>query len=247
MKNVIEMKKLFERRINMRKLLLLVFVALMCVPSYGDILVYKTTQTATVFDLAGGTENKETQKGFLVLDINLATQTINSAQQVTYSGTTQRTLDATVVFFDNVTGYILAEYSSGNTDAILFGKTASTDIGLDGKETIAKSLKGSTLNFVPPDQGSGTFTATLDSKTTKAKVDGAIDAVVTDLVENLTKYESVVDATPPVPSPMTFLLGGEPNAVSDTQIIMTATEATSSKASRNKPIHWSWIRQGACW
>ncbi|MBE3116775.1 hypothetical protein IMZ68_06175, partial [Candidatus Bathyarchaeota archaeon] len=228
MKNVIEMKKLFERRIKMRKLLVLVFVAVMCVPSYGSILVYKTTQTATVFDLAGGTEDKETQKGFLVLDINLADQTINSAQQITYSGETQRALTAVVVFYDDVTDYILADYSSGNTNAILVGKTSTRDVGLDGKETVAKSLKGYTLNFVSPEFGSGTFTATLDSKTTKEKVEGTIDAVVTGLVEDLTKYTPVVDATSPVPSPMTFATGGEPNAVSNTQIAMTATTATDA-------------------
>ena len=109
------MEKLFERRFKMKKLLALVFVAVICVPSYGSILVYKTTQTATVLDLTGSASlGKETEKGFLVLDIDLATQTVNSAQQITYSGTsgaTLRALSADVVFYDEVTGNIVADYS----------------------------------------------------------------------------------------------------------------------------------------
>ena len=37
----------------MRKFLVLVFVAVMCVPSYGSILVYKTAQTGTALDITG--------------------------------------------------------------------------------------------------------------------------------------------------------------------------------------------------
>jgi hypothetical protein len=222
------MKKLFERRIKMRKLLLLVFVALMCVPSYGDILVYKTTQKATMLNLTDVSLNKETEKGYLVIDIDLATQDVCDAQQITYSGETQRALAATVVFYDDVAGNIVVDYSSGNVNAVLFGKTSDgKSAGLEG-EDVAKSLKGYTVDFTTPYFSSGTFTAKLDTKTTKANQSTLIENLVSNIITDLDKYTSVVDATPPDPDPMTFAVGGEPNAVSDTQVKMTATTATDA-------------------
>ena len=88
------MEKLFERRIKMRKLLVLVFVAVMCVPSYGSILVYKTVQTGTVLDLTGPSVVKVTENGYLVLDVDLTAQDVCSAQQITYTGKSGATLRA---------------------------------------------------------------------------------------------------------------------------------------------------------
>jgi hypothetical protein len=45
------------------------------------------------------------------------------------------------------------------------------------------------------------------------------------LKENAYHYAPVVDTNPPTPNPMTWAVGGEPNAISDTQITMTATDA----------------------
>ncbi|MGA2172135.1 MAG: hypothetical protein ABSG82_03865 [Sedimentisphaerales bacterium] len=214
----------------MRKLLVLVFVAVMCVPSYGSILVYKTTQAATVFDVTGATPmSKVTQKGYLVLDVNLATQTVNGdAYQITYSGTTQKALVAAVVFY-NVAGYIVADYSSDNIDAVLSGKTSLTNIGLANKEPVATSLKGYTVDLVSPDLSSGTLTATLDTKTTKTSnvSSSNIVTVVNTIVSGLpSKYASTPDATPPDPNPATWAI--EPTALSNTQITMTATEETDA-------------------
>jgi hypothetical protein len=226
MKTVFEMKTLFERRIQMRKslvLLVLVFVAAMCVPSYGSILVYKTSVTHTIFNITGDSWAKDTEKGYLVLDVNLATQTVSSAQQITYDDASQWALVAAVTFYNDVTDYIVADYSSGNTDAVLSGKTSTvTGIG-----TVAKTLKGYSLNLLYPNMGSGTFTATLDTAKTKANLTGSIATVVTSLLAGLpSKYLPITaDATPPEPNVMTWANGGEPNAISNTQIRMTATTA----------------------
>lgn|GEM_PF-7000041 len=212
----------------MRKLLLLVFVAVMCVPCYGDILVYKTSSKATVFDTTGPT--KEAEKGFLVLDVDLGTQTVSSAQQITYGATGQQVNAATVVF-NTMGDYIVAEYACGDNDAILFGKIATIpDIG-----SAAKSLKGSML--VSNDVlGSGTFSATLDSKKTKTVGEGdSITDIVTDITDSLIdKYgEPVADTTAPTPNPMTWAV--EPNATSTTTITMTASTATDTG---NPPVEY---------
>jgi hypothetical protein len=131
------------------------------------------------------------------------------------------------VFYNEVTGNIVADYSSGNTNAVLFGKTSNgTAAGLTGQ--VAKTLKGYTVDFVSPTFSSGTITATLDTKTTKANSTTPINTLVANIIATLTKYNSVPDTTPPTPSPMTWALGGEPNAVSDTQITMTAATATDA-------------------
>jgi hypothetical protein len=229
MKNVIEMKKLFERRIKMRKLLLLVFVAVMCVPSYGSILIYRTTETATVLDTTGPTLGKVTEKGYLVISVNLDTQDVCEAQQITHTGTsgpTLRALAADVVFHKDVAGNIAADYSSGNTNAVLFGKTSNGKaVGLTDKN-VARTLTGYTVDFTSPTFSSGTFSATLDTALTKNNQSTPIDNIVSNLITSLTKYTLVPDTTPPTPNPMTWAPGGEPNAISNTQITMTATTAT---------------------
>ena len=203
----------------------------LCIPSYGSILVYKTAQTGTVLDITGSASlGKETDKGYLVLDIDLTTQTVNSAQQITYSGTTQEALAASVVFHNEVTGNIAADYSSGNTNAVLFGKTSDgKSSGLAGSK-VASSLKGYMVDFVSPTFSSGTISATLDTKTTKAAnaASSSITTVVNNLITTLSKYTPVTDTTAPTPNPMTWALGGEPNAISDTQIMMTAATATDT-------------------
>ncbi|MGD0573396.1 MAG: hypothetical protein ABSB11_10320, partial [Sedimentisphaerales bacterium] len=213
----------------MRKFLVLVFVAALCAPSYGSILVYKTAQTGTVLDITGSASlGKETEKGYLVIDVDLTTQTVNSAQQITYSGTTQEALAASVVFHNEVTGNMVVDYSSGNTNAVLFGKTSDGKAaGLAGKQ-VASSLKGYMVDFVSPTFSSGTITATLDTKTTKANSTTPINTLVANIIANLSKYTPVTDTTAPTPNPMTWALGGEPNAISDTQIMMTAATATDT-------------------
>lgn len=211
----------------MRKLLLLVIVAAMCVPCYGGILVYKTSTSATVF--TGDVKEVQKDRGYLVLDVDFDTQTVNSAQQVTYGDAEQETTVVSVEF-STPTGFIVADYSGNDKDAILFGKATLTDIGLSGDETVAKSLKGSMLvGLGTADLGTGTYSAKLDTKMTKAAngVEDTIAEVVADIVASLEdKYEPITDSTPPDPTPMTW--ASEPNATGDTTITMTASTATDA-------------------
>jgi hypothetical protein len=201
----------------MRKLLVsvfvAVFVAVMCAPSYGDILVYKTTQTTTIFDT--GSLVKETVKGYLVLNVNLDTQTVSDAQYLLYRSKptkTQLTVNVTVDF-NNPEGFVVAKFSNGNVDGILFGK-------LTGTSNIAKSLSGYLLDS---DLGLGTISAKLDTK----KWEGSdVPTVAEAIAAFLSSYTDLSDLTPPSPSPMTW--ASEPNAISDTEITMTATTATDA-------------------
>jgi len=229
------MKKLFERRNKMRKLLVLVFVAvfvaMMCVPSYGDILVYKTSQKTS--DFSGDALNKETQNGYLILNVDLGTpQTVSAAQLLTYGGTgvdkEQQTVNVTVTFTAEG-GYILATYVNGTDNAVLAGKyTDGKAAGLTGKN-IAKTLSGYMLI---DNSGFGTMSATLDAKTTKSSnpTTGPLDisTVASNIRGTLAGkgYVDQPDSTPPTPNPMTWAI--EPNATSDTAITMTATTATDS-------------------
>jgi hypothetical protein len=153
----------------------------------GNILVYKTSTTATVFDFNAQTTRRETMKGYLVLDVNLTSQKVLAAQHVTYSGTTQQTEVVDVVFHDDVPGYIVLEYSGDNYDAVLYGKDPNTDIGLGltHKKPVAKSLRGHLLGS--NDSGSGIMNATLDTVWTKAanKNEDPITTVVDDIVNYL--------------------------------------------------------------
>jgi uncharacterized repeat protein (TIGR02543 family) len=217
------MKKLFERRLKMRKLLVSVFVAVfvaaMCVPSYGGILVYKTSQKTSAYD-SGGLE-KDTLPGYLVVKVDPATQAISEAQLLTYwsdgAVKAQQTENVTVTFTSDG-GYILAKYLNGTSDALLAGKAAATGI--------AKTLSGYLLI---DDSGFGTLSATLDTKTTTAHsgdtdISTALGIIRAALVTK--GYVDQSDVTPPQPSPMTWAV--EPNAGSDTTITMTATTATDA-------------------
>ncbi len=233
------MEKLFERRIKMRKLLVLVFVAvfvaMMCVPSYGNnTLVYKTTQKTS--DFSSGAIVAQTLNGYLVLVVT-DTQDVCDAQQLTYQGVkaadkTQTTVNVTFDFTSE-TGYLVAHYVSGNNEAVLAGKTADGGaVGLTGK-TVAKTLNGSIL---VGELGFGAMTATLDPKWTKSEAGKDVPDAVNDISESLTKYTVIADTTPPTPNPMTW--ASVPAALSDTQITMTATTATDAAS---PPVQYSFV------
>jgi hypothetical protein len=158
-----------------------------------------------------------------VLDINLTSQVVASAQQITYGGSSQQAKIADVVFHSLTgPGYIVADYLCGENDAILSGKAKLTDIGLGDNKLVAKSLKGSMLVYNDV-LGSGSMTATLDSKLTKDVGEGdTIADVVGSIQDGLEdKWGApVLDTTPPDPNAMTFAV--LPYAASETSISMTA-------------------------
>jgi len=174
----------------MKKLLVLFFVAAMCVPSYGahDILVYTTSTTATIFDLTAATRSVETKKGFLVIDIDLATGVVDTAQHVTYSGTSQQTEDVDVEFFDDVAGYIVGTYEDDDYYAEVYGTAAQTDVGFGAgnKKLVATSLSGHLVANADNCFGSGIVSATLDTVRTKA-ANAAVDPI-DDVVDDIVAY-----------------------------------------------------------
>jgi hypothetical protein len=212
----------------MRKLLVLIFVAVLCVPSYGSILVYRTSVIDTVFH--GDAPTKKSLPGYLILNVNLDTQVVSDAQHLTYTfkpARTQETVNVTVNF-NSSDHYIVAEYARGNTNAILFGKTSDGNaVGLTGKQ-VAKFLRGYLLVSSESSffLGSGTISATLEAKWTKDNLSSNVPTVAGLIAESLTKYTVVSDATAPTPSPITWATA--PTVLSDTQITMTATTAIDS-------------------
>jgi hypothetical protein len=163
----------------------------------GNILVYATSTTATVFDLAGHTRSVETEKGFLVIEVNLTSQTVLTAQHVTYSGTSQQTANVDVAFHDDVPGYIVVEYESEDYYAELYGTDPNTDIGLhDGsglygkpsmKKHVATSLSGHLVVEATNYLGSGIISATLDTVRTKGANRGDGNSITT-VVEGIEDY-----------------------------------------------------------
>ncbi|MGD0552485.1 MAG: hypothetical protein ABSB25_07515 [Sedimentisphaerales bacterium] len=213
----------------MRKLLVLVFVAvfvaMMCVPSYGNsTLVYKTSQKTS--DFSTDALVKQTLAGYLVLSVNLDTQDVCDAQQLTYwlkPTPNQQAVNVTVDFAAKG-GYIVADYVSGTKDAVLAGKyTDGKTVGLTGKN-IAKTLNGSML---VGELGLGTMSMTLDVAKTKADSTSDVPTVI-GLIQNslAAKYPIISDTTKPTPNPMTW--ASVPAALSDTAITMTATTATDA-------------------
>ncbi len=176
----------------MKKLLALLFVAAMCMPCYGivnhNILVYTTSATATLFDLAAPARSTETEKGFLVIDIDLDTQLINDAAHVTYGGSSQEVEGVGVTVFDEVTGYIVVYYEDADSDAMIYGTAKQTDVGLGSthKKLVAASLGGHLL-VNNAELGSGTMNATLDTTRTKAANAGAGTAIA-DVVAAVEAY-----------------------------------------------------------
>jgi hypothetical protein len=168
---------------------------------------------------------RKKEKGYLVLDIDLATQTVSAAQQITYNRTWYQVIAVTVEFHNDVPNRIFARYLNSNTDAILSGKTADGKAaGLPG-EKIAKILKGNMLVF-SGNFGSGAMSATLDTKLTKAEAGKDIATVVNDIISPIIPCLGCGDWTPPEPNPMTWAIA--PVGISGTQIIMIATTATDA-------------------
>lgn len=215
-----------------KKLLVFVFVAVVCATCYGDILVYKTTTNNTVF--TESTTQKKLERGYLVLDVNLVIQTVISAQQIVYSSSTGQEVKIADVEFSKTSiaippaNYIVAEYLCGGKDVIMSGRAKLTNIGFGSanKKLVATNLSGFTLvrNDV---SGSGTMIATLNTKLTKtANMQGdSITVVVDDITDSLAaKYgELRIDTTSPEPNTMTFAVA--PDATSESSITMTATIA----------------------
>jgi hypothetical protein len=71
---------------KMAKMRVLLIVLGLCLPSYGEILVYKYTGTGTGIEQRNGDwrVQKETPKGYIVVQVNYADHTITRAERIEY-------------------------------------------------------------------------------------------------------------------------------------------------------------------
>jgi hypothetical protein len=179
----------------MKKLVMVLVVLALCVPTYGYILVYKVTMSGTEAKLeTDGTEGwllqKESGVGYLVLDVDDDDPNVlYDVQFIDYFTEDHDKLYNMWVTGEEFTHSILPglppkgkniasinidlSAESGTTlGGKLFGTVKSTDIGTGGKVDVATSLKGvfaweSYEDDTLAESGYGTVSLTLDSKWTK--------------------------------------------------------------------------------
>lgn len=160
----------------MKKLLVLVFVAAMCLPAYGEILVYKFTCSCnpwigfTDSNWTAGTVGTKQINGYCVLDVNMATGDLNPDPTLIFYGKDGKdkwgtSFDLSVagdqIYFTifDIVGttnggiYVYTEENDdqdrvGNIVSNLYGKIAYVDIGKGPKDKkyLPTSLKG-TVEF----------------------------------------------------------------------------------------------------
>jgi hypothetical protein len=179
----------------MKKLVMVLAVLALCVPTYGYILVYKVTMSGTVAewetdDTGGWLLHKASGVGYLVLDVDDDDpNALNDVQFIDYFTEDHDKLYNMWVTGEEFTQSILPglppkgkniasinidlSTESGTTlGGKLFGTVKSTDIGTGGKVDVATSLKGvfaweSYEDDTLNESGYGTLSLTLDSKWTK--------------------------------------------------------------------------------
>lgn len=173
----------------MKKLILLLVLVALCVPAYGDILIYKVSIKVQGIAENGSAEmGKASLKGYLVLDVvDFSTSPImivddtllvygkdNIGDKIYNSTNTGLWIDGFVIDSKSA---VFAYMNAWGADLSATGKSKMTDIGTLQDEVIAKSLKGALttnpggmsdpLDPVTSLYGSGKVSAKLDSKYTK--------------------------------------------------------------------------------
>jgi len=174
---------------TLAKLVMVLAVLALCLPAYGDVLVYKISIKASGFDINAGEAGKVKARGYLVVDFDL---TVLADMQ---SGDSEE-LDAELVLYGKEGGYkwrktvvvdtfditfvevgnrskphtvaeMEVDVREGTVVAILAGPDKSTDIGLSRKYYVPAGLKGSALVSGDSYMGSGKISVKLDSTATK--------------------------------------------------------------------------------
>jgi len=145
------------------KLVTVLVVLGFCLPSYGEILVYKFVDKSTCYeqDAVGNWDVwNETNKGYIVIEVNYDDYTITQAEGITYWNDKgdkkfdQNPIDLELVRVENkgkVEWVIMAkdldlvgEQISGEF-TLLTGKAISKKIGIADKREVANKLSGSGL------------------------------------------------------------------------------------------------------
>jgi hypothetical protein len=206
----------------MKKLAMLLVVLALCLPSYGDILIYKVTIAGRAIseDEDGASIGSGTIRGYEVVDVNVAdvnNPVIEDDALIVYGKDDDG--DKLQVNVENVIaeedGYIQLEMEKAGhwavgvevesfTDAVLIGKAKEIDIGFGKteKRIVAKSLTGHGILWGDPISeegliGSGKVTAELKTDWTKDanEEETAFDDVVAGIQDYLTDkgYEDITE------------------------------------------------------
>jgi hypothetical protein len=182
---------------TLAKLVMLLVVLALCLPAYGDILVYKVSIKVKGIDVDEDERGTLKARGYLVVEADFGFGDIYDSSLILY-GKDDEGDKVQETFVDAIDYFIWLETSHGAIldiggvgEAVLTGKAKPTNVGTDEKVDIAKKMTGNVLvDGVLPlvgfdALGSGTISARLHSKWTKdANEDGGIAfGVVVGIVE----------------------------------------------------------------
>jgi len=188
----------------MKKLAMLLLVLALCLPSYGDILVYKVSIAGKVIGNTGEDAifSNQNLKGYMVIDIdttdpdNEADESalivygkvdgekvqINLGDLLDYYYMDAMAKADTYAVFAGLYSSIDGGGDLVDVSAVLIGKATLTNIGFEDQRIVAKSLAGNFLLWSDPFgdldlsiEGSGKIKADLQSNWTKAYNAGEVD------------------------------------------------------------------------
>lgn len=164
----------------MKKLVILLIAVVFCLPTYGEILVYKTTTNSFEFDLESETAARDRYNSYLVLDVDLTEvdMPVDDAQEVCYAKNGKckqqwlgdvNGLELIPVMDDSERMVILKVFNNNDEDyALAYGKADRRDIGASKIPLVANRLKGHRVWHLEDETaGSGQYRLTLDTRATK--------------------------------------------------------------------------------
>ncbi len=198
----------------MKKLVMLLAVLALCIPAYGEILVYKTKAKILAYEYDDPEKLKETYTGYMVLDVNLddtgGLLEIEDKVDIWYwKGSKYYLVDYTFeldlwlldlgspwVVLSDFWSYLYIpippdEGYFGQIWAVTSGKGRETNIGNGEKRRIAKSTKGHCLCEQDGESflGSGTVSSRLSTKFTRiGNRANECDGDFEDTVDAITEY-----------------------------------------------------------
>jgi hypothetical protein len=145
-----------------------------CLPSYGEILIYKYTETHYEYDRRGGTweVEKATGTGYFLLEVTYnedGTITVDNWQSIQYWKDEEDTkwfevyeefveLEIEKVEYKGKVEWLfLYDYVNENSTRLLMtpGKAYNKDIGGEERREVASILKGYFLDFIENDPAEG--------------------------------------------------------------------------------------------
>ena len=149
---------------TLAKLVMLLVVVALSVPAYGEILLYRSIEKDTYFRYEAGEwkVEKEKNKGYIVLNVDYATGTIEDASAISYwkgdkgnKGYNVGVVDLELVIVDakRKSWVILEKIADPEELSIIMmaGNAKDTNIGTGQKREVARSLKGYILDDDTPD------------------------------------------------------------------------------------------------